>query len=100
MTKRAQTTLEACLLIILVALAWLAMQGFFQRSIQGNWRASIDAFSDEQYEQGTSNETVSPIIFEGSNINAFATNAQSTLGTFAVASMNDQTVRVSGWGTF
>ncbi len=108
MTKRAQTTLEACFLIILVALAWLAMQGFFKRSLQANWRTSADAFSDEQY--NGDNMTVNShhmengqpaIVFKGSNISANKTEDDSALGTFNVAALTTGNVmQITGWGTY
>lgn len=46
MNKKAQITLEACLIIVVVVAGWLAMRGFFTRAIQAKWKGNADSFSD------------------------------------------------------
>lgn len=50
MGNKGMVTLEAVVLIIVVALGLLAMQRYLQRSIQAHWRTNADTFYDEQYD--------------------------------------------------
>lgn len=102
MNKKAQITLEACLLIILFVAAGLAMYGYFKKAIQGNWRTNTDSFSDEQYDSNLTQEQVSEIKFIGSNITAKDITDDiegETLGVFNVAS-DSGIKQISGWGTY
>ncbi len=55
--KKAQISLEACLLIALCATASVVMYGYVKRAIQGSIRTSADSFSDEQYDQRGNNSS-------------------------------------------
>ncbi len=57
MGNKGMVTLEAVVLIIVVALGLLAMQRYLQRSIQAHWRTNADTFYDEQYDKDKSTET-------------------------------------------
>lgn len=104
MNKRAQTTLEACVLIALVAAAFLAMHGYLKRAIQGNWKQNTDSFSEGQFEPGISTEHASNnLMFRGSTIHADLLNPDGTTNTttdFNVASRLGGNVQVQGWGTY
>ncbi len=45
--RKAQSTLEYSILIIVVAGALLAMTIYIKRGIQGRWRGQIDNFGDQ-----------------------------------------------------
>lgn len=49
MNKKAQITLEASILIAIVAAGLLAIQAYLRRSIQGNWKSNVGNLSEEQY---------------------------------------------------
>ncbi len=66
MNRNAQVTLEAAAVIALVAVAFIAMTGFFKGAVQGNWKTNADSFSEGQYnpdDPGQSN-AVSSVTFK------------------------------------
>lgn len=62
MNKKGLITLEACLLIILCVVAGVAMSVYLRRSIQGNWKANTDTFSEEQYDVNQGNQEEAPAL--------------------------------------
>lgn len=49
MNNKGMSVVEYCVLFALVVAAWLAMNGYFKRAIEGNWRSNADSFSEGQY---------------------------------------------------
>lgn len=100
MHKKAQVTLEACLLIILVVAAGLAMQGYLKRAIQGNWKTNADSFSDEQFEKGVSGEGDPNPALEFKSPKIKAESADDSVNeNFDLADISG-IKHISGWGTY
>jgi hypothetical protein len=107
MNKKAQVTLEACVLAVLVVAGFLAMQAYFRTAIQGNWRSNADSFSDEQYEAGASTETSNNSV---GNIPAIAVKKTSLIADVKVggkksarydfSKLNKKIIRFEKWGTY
>lgn len=102
MNKKAQITLEVCVLIVIVLVGLLAAQVYLRRAIQGNWRTNADSFSDEQYSVGASTEYYIGGVedtFKGSYFNASELGAGQLQGPINVASGTGN-LRITGWGTY
>jgi hypothetical protein len=99
MNKKAQITLEACLLIVIVVTALLTMHGYLKRAIQGNWRTNVDAFSDEQYEKGVSSERVSGLTFVSPTMSVTFNQGKTIARTYNLSS-NLGILQIDGWGTY
>lgn len=55
--KKGQSVLEFSVLIVIVVGAFIAMQFYVKRGIQGRWKTSIDDFGD-QYDPRFTNSNV------------------------------------------
>lgn len=91
--------MENCVLIAIVVAAFLAMQGYLRRTIQGNWRANTDVFSDEQYDDNLSSETVSALTFVSPQMSANLNMDESIEQTFNLGSSSG-IIRINGWGRY
>jgi hypothetical protein len=115
MNKKAQSTIEACVVVIIVTAACLAMQGYLKRTIQGNWKSNADSFSDGQYERGVTTSSAPSLAFIGPRINAqvgnSATGAYGNGGNLNVATgsidgnvqlsmFSDKIFWINSWGTY
>lgn len=111
MNKKGQTTLEAVVVIMLVVAAWLVMQGYLRRAVQANWKTNADSFSDEQFEPGLSQETVSknqfisPTIGAGVGINnttegTLYAGSGAVSGTIQLDHDTKGVYRITNWGTY
>ena len=100
MNRKAQVTLEVCLLIILVVAGFLVMQGYLKRAIQGNWKTNTDSFSDEQFEKGVSYEQSANPALEFRSPRLKAESADNTVNQdFDLANISG-IKPISGWGTY
>jgi hypothetical protein len=45
--RKAQSTMEYMMLLIILIGALLAVGGYFQRGIMGRWKASVDSLGDQ-----------------------------------------------------
>lgn len=97
--KKAQTTLEACLLIILFVAAGLTMYEYLRKAIQGNWRQNTDSFSDEQYDDSISSETDSGLRFISPTVSADL-NLDDTIEQNFNLGSGSGILQVGGWGTY
>lgn len=73
--KKAQTIQEYVILLALVATAFIAMQAYMKRGVQGRLRDLANQISNKQYE---SNETTSTTNIERSG----TSTEQEHLGTY------------------
>ena len=86
LNKRAQGSLEYTIIITIVVAAFLLMQVYYKRSIQGRWRSSADDIGD-QYSPGVttgtsiSNRTGSSteIVNAGSLSSAVSSNSDTNI---------------------
>jgi len=100
MNTKAQITLEAAVLIIIIAAAFLAMQGYFRRAVQGHWKSSADSFSDEQYDNGAV-ESATALSFMNSKLESdFNKGASQFKGEWNVNVRPEESVviRPADWG--
>ena|SRR3989338_4019089 len=101
MNKKGLITLEACLLIALVAAALFSVYPYMKRAIQGNWRKNADSFSDEQYDTERSQETVSDLKFIAPKMAAKDTETagQEVDENYELASRTG-IIQIPNWGTY
>ncbi len=59
--KRAQSSVEYTVLIIVILGAFLGMQNYFKRGMQGRWKAAVDDLGD-QYDTRFANTSVKHTI--------------------------------------
>lgn len=114
---RGQSTMEVTVLIIIVAAAFIAMQGYLGSSIQGNWKSNASAFSDEQYDPDSTNKTVETfdvkdpttgqvllsrseptILIKGSRV-IVNRSGGGRLGSYDVSNGRGN-LRIGGWGQY
>jgi hypothetical protein len=50
---KAQSVIEYSMVIAVFVAAIIAMSGILNAHVRSNWRQNADAFSDEQYQEGT-----------------------------------------------
>jgi len=56
-TQRGQSTLEYCVMVIILIGALIAMSVYFKRGIQGRWRTAVDDLGD-QYDPRVTNTDI------------------------------------------
>jgi|SRR3990167_6623391 len=101
MNKKGLITLEACLLIALVAAALFSVYPYMKRAIQGNWRKNADSFSDEQYDPEQSIETASDLKFISPTMGAIDTLTTGQVVNEAYALANRAgIIQIPNWGTY
>ncbi len=64
--RKAQSTLEYAILIIIIIGVFIAMQQYIERGFQGRWKASIDDFG-EQYDPRLVNSIINYAIVVNSD---------------------------------
>jgi hypothetical protein len=64
--RRGQSTVEYTILIIIVCGAFLAMNQYLKRGVQGRWKSTLDDFGD-QYDPRLINSLVNHTIVSTSN---------------------------------
>ncbi len=99
MNKKAQITIEFCMLFILCAVAGFCMMGYLKGAIAGSWHTSADSFSDSQYEPTKS--TLSYDANQGPQITITdIMTANAIDGTPLSEGSNDDGMLIfSNWGT-
>src|SRR3989338_2896003 len=55
--KRGQTTIEYIVIITIILAAFLAMQSYLKRGLQGRWKSAVDDLG-EQYDPGLADSSV------------------------------------------
>lgn len=60
--KKAQSTLEYVVVITVILAAFLAIQTYFKRAMQGRWKESVDDLGDQYDPQGTNSLVVHSMI--------------------------------------
>ncbi|MCK5012798.1 MAG: hypothetical protein KAS66_03180 [Candidatus Omnitrophica bacterium] len=76
--KKGQSALEYSALLILLIAAFLAMQNYVKRGVQGRWKGSIDELGD-QYDPRTADTNLRHTIYSNTNTQILVMN---TLGGF------------------
>ena len=71
--RRGQTALEYIILLIVIIGAFLGIQNYFKRGIQGKWKSVLDELGD-QYDPRTANSKVFHTIVLDSQTNIFVTD--------------------------
>jgi hypothetical protein len=113
LNKKAQSTLEFCILPALVVAAFLIMWGYLTRAVQRNMRTNTDSFSDEQFDSIYSSEEMpstnyappgvdlapGTIIFKDPKIEADLYWDGSIDQVFDVGSGSGNK-QIGGWGTY
>ena len=74
--KRGQTALEYTLLMIIVIGAFLAMQSYIKRGLQGRWKESIDQLG-EQYDPQTADTHIRQTMTASTNTQIMTLNIDS-----------------------
>lgn len=104
MNKKGLISLEAALVIILVALGLVSMQFYLKRAISAKLKTNIDAFSDEQYDSKKSNADTSNVIFRGSKITVKKIKKDGQEGDALAPSYNVASgsgiLQVPNWGIY
>ena len=62
--RKAQTVVNQALLWSLVSLAFFMMFGFIKASLQGRMKKDIDSFSNEQFDENTSEDLSTRVYAE------------------------------------
>ncbi len=52
--RKAQSTLEYTVLVVIIIAVFITMQMYFKRGFQGRWKSTVDDFG-EQYDPDTTN---------------------------------------------
>ena len=76
--KKGQTTIEYVVLLIIVIGAFVAIQNYMKRGLQGRWKASIDQLGD-QYDPRTADTNVRHSTYVNTNTSIITLN---TLGGY------------------
>lgn len=63
---QGQTTLEYLVVIVILLGAFLAMQTYIKRGLQGRWKASMDGLGD-QYDPLVANTDIRHILVQSTN---------------------------------
>jgi hypothetical protein len=64
--KKGQSAVEYSTLLIVLIGAFLAMQNYVKRGVQGRWKASIDELGD-QYDPRVANTDLRHTVFSSTN---------------------------------
>jgi hypothetical protein len=113
MTNRAMTSLEACLLLILLASALMCTYKYFRGALQGNWKNNIDSFAEGQYDPRNSRDNRSDYIYISPRIHADmgaygsrdiafnnpASGTECPADTFGKPSVTG-CLKLTNWGTY
>ncbi|MBU0694050.1 MAG: hypothetical protein KKC11_05205 [Candidatus Omnitrophica bacterium] len=76
--RKAQIALEMMAFWAVCAIGFIiVMLDYYKGALQGNWRANVDSFSEEQFEQGHYGDSMS-ITFESSSVTRPASWKQHT----------------------
>ena len=76
--KKGQTSLEYAVLLIVLMGAFLGMQNYMKRGVQGRWKASVDEMG-EQYDPRTADTNIRETLSSSTNTSIIAMN---TLGGY------------------
>jgi len=79
-TKKGQTTIEYVVLLIIVIGAFVAIQNYMKRGLQGRWKASIDQLGD-QYDPRTAVTNIRHSTYVNTNT-SIITITSNTLGGY------------------
>lgn len=71
--KKGQTTLEYVLLLTIVIGAFLAIQNYLKRGVQGRWRDAVDSLGD-QYDPQTADTSIQYTLSSSTNTTIVALN--------------------------
>lgn len=71
--KKGQTSLEYVVLLIILMGAFLGMQNYMKRGVQGRWKASVDELGD-QYDPRTADTSIRETISSSTNTSIIAMN--------------------------
>ncbi len=99
--KYGQTTVEYALLLIVIMGAFLTVQNYMKRGIQGRWKESVDSLGD-QYDPRTANTDIRHIISSSTNTTIMALNTDGGFWTKRtdVSSSAEQKVGSTTVGAF
>jgi len=71
--KKAQTSIEYVVLLVILMGAFLGIQNYLKRGLQGRWKLSVDELGD-QYDPRTTNGSVRHVIMANSTTDIFVMN--------------------------
>lgn len=87
--KKGQSTLEYCVLIIVLLGALLTIQNYFKRGIQGRWKAAVDDLGD-QYDPRVTNTDIRHGLAMNSETRIRTVPGQSGSGKSGVWTLRDE----------
>lgn len=73
--KKGQTTLEYVILLTIVIGAFLAIQNYLKRGVQGRWRDAVDSLGD-QYDPQTADTAIQYTLSSSTNTTILALNTE------------------------
>ena len=73
--KKGQTTIEYAMLLIVVIGAFLTIQNYLKRGVQGRWRDAVDSLGD-QYDPQTANTSIQHTLSSSTNTSIVALNTE------------------------
>ena len=76
--KKGQSALEYAVLLIVLMGAFIGIQNYMKRGIQGRWKASVDELGD-QYDPRTADTNIRETLSSSTNTSIIALN---TLGGY------------------
>jgi len=86
-TKQGQTTVEYVIIVVIVLGAFLAIQNYAKRGIQGRWKASIDELGD-QYDPRFAKTSIRHTIMTNTDTSILATPTANGFWTTRIDKTN------------
>ena len=71
--KKGQTALEYAMLLVILIGAFLGIQNYMKRGLQGRWKASVDELG-EQYDPRTADTRIRETVDSNTNTELLAMN--------------------------
>ncbi|MFH1442002.1 MAG: hypothetical protein ABIH18_08195 [Candidatus Omnitrophota bacterium] len=96
---KAQTTFETCVFIVVLVAATLAMNGYFRRALQHNWRTNTDSFSNEQYDGKSSPDSGVDTIIKSPKL-SIKIDGNEMIYSDNIASGGGGNIRLTQMGTY
>lgn len=73
MTKKGQTSIEYAVLLIIIIGAFIGIQNYMKRGVQGRWKAAVDELGD-QYDPRTADTSLKQTLYTNTNTTIVALN--------------------------